>query len=434
MAARKTTHYTYNPKFDVDHFDITQVNKSNVVNHILAMKFEDVSSNVVMELFGEFNGKSIVHQYDTFDVPVGKFSFVNEKGKTVSNTNQFTTTFGIWIFNLFTLNGLGLSFIVGGYMNENFDKKKFGKLHQKILFALMEDRITTEQYQKFIEYIDFIMPWETFLGAAQSLKLLSCSKEVDKLKSKLIKENQEAIDNGDSVIAEKIEKQLLDFVLDYLKDDPALDTYLSGAGGSLGNNFKNMYIMKGAVRNNDPNAKQEFNIVTSSFIDGVSSKDYSTMADSLVGGPYSRAKKTELGGYWEKLVVAALSSVTVDEVGTDCGTTKYMDVTLTSDIADSFMYSYIVKANGELEELTSANIDKYINKKIKVRSALFCKNKNGKICHHCAGNFFHRRGNANLGLAVSQIASRIKLTSMKAFHDSTVSTAEIDPMKAFGLK
>ena len=94
----------------------------------------------------------------------------------------------------------------------------------------------------------------------------------------------------------------------------------------------------------------------------------------------------------------------------------------------------IIKSNGELEELTSDNIDKYRNKKVKVRSTLFCKNKNGKVCHHCAGNFFYRRGNKNIGLAASQIATRLKLTSMKAFHNSTVTTAEIQPLKAFRLK
>lgn len=434
MSTRKTTHYNYNPRYDVDHFDISTVNKDNVVNQFLIMTPEDISSPVIMELFGEFNGKSLVHHYDTFDVPVGKFSFVNSSDKEVSNTNQFVTTFGIWIFNLFLLKGLGMSAVTNGYVNENIDKKKFGKLHQKILYSLMEDKITTEQYKQFIEYVDFIMPWETILAPAQSLKLLSCTKEIGKLKAKLIKENKEAVEAGDTAVVEVIEKKLLEFAKEYLKDDPSLDAYLSGAGGTLENNFKNMYIMKGIIRNPDPNAKQEYNTATSSFLDGVTAEEYSLLANSLAGGPYSRAKKTELGGYWEKLIVSALSSVTVDEPNSDCGTDKYIETVLTGDLVDAFMYSYIIKPNGDLEELTSENIDKYMNKKVKVRSTLFCKNNNGKVCHHCAGNFFYRRGNKNIGLAASQIATRLKLTSMKAFHDSTITTAEINPMKAFRLR
>lgn len=138
-------------------------------------------------------------------------------------------------------------------------------------------------------------------------------------------------------------------------------------------------------------------------------------------------------GYWEKLIVAAMSSVEID-LNTDCGSDKYIELTLTPNMVDAVMYSYMIKPNGSLEELTSENIDNYINKKIKIRSVLFCKNTNGHVCNKCAGNFFPRRGNKNIGLGCSQVATRLKLTSMKAFHSSVIRTAEIDPVKAFGKK
>ena len=141
------------------------------------------------------------------------------------------------------------------------------------------------------------------------------------MKEKLIKENQEAFDKGDPAVVEDIEKKLLAFAKEYLKDDPALDEYESGAGGTFGNNFKNMYIMKGAIRNTDPNAKKEFDIATSSFLDGINKDEYTALSKSLSGGPFSRSKKTEIGGYWEKLIETALNPVrvTID----DCGSDKY---------------------------------------------------------------------------------------------------------------
>ena len=190
--------------------------------------------------------------------------------------------------------------------------------------------------------------------------------------------------------------------------------------------------MKGAIRNPDPNVTQEYNIATSSFVDGISADEYSLLANSLAGGPYARAKKTELGGYWEKLIESAYNTVRIDEPGSDCGSDKYIEVLLTEKNQDMFMYSYMVKSNGKLEELTMENVDKYLNKKIKFRYSGFCKSKTG-ICHHCAGNFFYRRGNRNIGLAVAQIPTVLKLKSMKLFHNSTVNTSKIDAMKAFGL-
>ena len=433
MAARVSKHWEYNPRLDIKEFDPNNITADNLINMILLVTQKDITSSLVMKLFGTFNGKNLCHAYDTFTVPAGSFKFVNNKGKEVSNSNSFTTTLGIWIFNVFLIQGFQYSFLFGGYINKEIDKKAFGKIHDTIIHGLIEDKITVESYKKFIIYTDFIMPWETFLAPVQSEKLLACTKEIAKLKKKLIAENKEALDKGDPVVAEKIEKELLAFALEYLKDDPALDGYLSGAGGTLGNNFKNMYIMKGAIRDPDPYAEKEFNIASSSFMDGFSADEYKVLANSLPGGPYARSKKTEIGGYWEKLISAALNAIKIDGPGTDCGTDKYLDVVLTPDNASMYMYNYIIKSDGTLEELTSDNVEKYYNKKLKMRCVLFCKSKTG-VCHHCAGNFFYRRGSNRIGLACASIPTKIKLTSMKAFHDSTINTVEMDVMKAFSLK
>lgn len=427
---------TATPNYDKLTFDPNGIDEKNLVDMMCVIKQQDITASLVMKLFGTFNGKALCHHYDTFTVPAGCFKFENLKGKEVSNKTSFVTTFGIWIFNIYLLQGFGFSKVVGGYVNENVTSKSFGKLHKKIINALIEDKIDVMSYKKFIMYVDFIMPWETFLSPAQSERLLSCTKEISKMKAKLIKENKAAVDAGDPVVVEAIEKELLAFALEYLKDDPALDTYLSGAGGTIPNNFKNMYVMKGVIRDPDPDTKKEYNCATSSFIDGISSDEYSLLAMSLSGGPYSRAKKTEIGGHWEKLIWAALNTVVLAGKNTDCKSNKYIETVLTDDLVTPFMYSYIIKPDGSLEELTSENVDNYLNKKVKFRSALFCKelSKTGHVCNACAGNFFYRRGSENIGLACSQISTKLKLKSMKAFHDSTVNTSEMDIMKAFGLK
>lgn len=432
MAARVSKEWKLNPSITVTEFDVDKIDQTNVVNYLLIMNQHDVTRTLLMKLFGSFDGKSLCHHYDTFTVPAKGFKFINNKDKEVSNKEPFVTTFGIWIFNIFLLRDFGFSKLFGGYVNKNVTNSIFGDINQTLIYGLLEDKIDTENYKKFLDYCQFLMPYETILSPNHTEKILACSKEINKLKAKLIKENQEAIDKGDAAVAEDIEKKLLAFAIEYLKDDPALDVYLSGAGGSIPNNFKNMYVMKGAVRNPDPDAPQEFNIAQSSFVDGISAEEYSLLANSLAGGPYARAKKTELGGYWEKLMTSAYNTVIMDEPGSDCGSKMGIEVVLTKKNKSSFMYSYMIKNDGSLEELTTENVDKYIGKKIKFRYAGFCKSKTG-ICNCCGGNFFLRRGNKNVGLAVAQIPTVLKLRSMKSFHDSTISTTEIDPMKAFGV-
>jgi hypothetical protein len=297
---------------------------------------------------------------------------------------------------------------------------------------LAEEKISIESYKKFLDYTQYFMPYETILAPNHTEAVLTFSKTIQKKKAELIKANKEALDKGDITIAKKIEDELIAYAKDILKDDPGLDVYMSGAGGSIDNNFKNLYLMKGAVRNPDPTAKQEFNIMESNFTDGVSADEYSLLANTLAAGPYARAKKTELGGYWEKLFGAALQNITIDEPGSDCGTDKYITIELTSKNINDYMYNYIIKDNGALEELTSDNIDKYMNKKVKMRFSIFCKSKTG-ICNMCAGNLFNRRNSKNIGLACIQIPSTLKVRLMKGFHDSTIKISEIDPMKAFNI-
>ena len=290
MAARVSKELKYNPNLKIEEFDVSKIDKSNVVNYLLIMNRHDVSRTFLMKLFGSFDGDSMIHQYDTFTVPAKAFSFKNDKGKMVSNKEPFITTVGIWIFNIFLLRDFDFSYVLGGYVNENIDKKKFGKINQTLVYGLLEDKISVENYKTFLDYTQFLMPYETILSPNHTEKMLACTKEVNKLKNKLIKENQEAIDKGDAAVAKMIEDKLIAFALEYLKDDPAIDVYLSGAGGTIPNNFKNMYLMKGAIRNPDPDAPQEFNISTSSFLDGISADEYSLLANSLAGGPYSRSK------------------------------------------------------------------------------------------------------------------------------------------------
>jgi hypothetical protein len=430
---RVSKHWNLNPKINVEKFNLEEVDESNLINHLLKLKQTDITFSFMMNILGNFDGKSLCKQYDTFDVPIGAFSYLNKKGKLVSNKNKFTTTIGIWIFNVFFLRDFGFSFLFNGYINDNIDEKKFNKINQTLVYALCEDKIDGETYKKFLDYGQYFMPFETILSPNHTEKILGCTKEIQKKKAELAKKYEEGIKNGDPVIGEKMSKELLEYAKEILKDDPSLDVYDSGAGGTFKNNFKNMYVMKGAVRNPDPNAKQEFTIATSNFLDGVSADEYSLIANALAAGPYARAKKTEIGGYWEKLFVAAFQTISLDGPDTDCGSNKYIEVELTEKNLSMYMYNYIIKSDGSLEELTSDNSDKYIGKKVKMRFSIFCKSKTG-ICNKCAGNFFYRVKVGNLGLATVQIPTALKLKSMKAFHDSTINTTEIDPMKAFGLK
>jgi hypothetical protein len=77
-------------------------------------------------------------------------------------------------------------------------------------------------------------------------------------------------------------------------------------------------------------------------------------------------------------------------------------------------------------------MNRFIGKKIHIRFSSLCEAKNG-ICNICAGNMFYRLGIKNIGTATPQIASKLKLRSMKLFHDDQTTFTEMNPMHAFGM-
>lgn len=406
----------------IENIKDTKITKNNIGDVLLSLDPKDITMSFLMSIFGEFNGKSLCNPYDVLIVPTGHYH---------NNKNKFTTTVGLWIFNILFIESNNL-FDELGYVNETISKKGFGKLNQKLSYALIEDRITTDQLSRFLETTQFTMPLETVLTPNHSQEMLTCSNKISKKKDELFKKYKKEIDEGNVVIVEKIEKELLDYAKELLGDDPALDTFISGSQGTFDNHFKNIYIMKGATRNPDPNAPKQYNIIKSNYIDGISAEDYSNTANSLAAGPYARGKKTATGGYWEKLMVSAYQHLVAGPKDSDCGTKNYITVDLTNDNVRFWMYSYIISGSS-LIELTSQNMDKYIGKTVKFRFSSMCKSKDC-ICNKCLGNYFYRIEKKNVGVLLAQIAAKLKLISMKSFHDSVVRTSEMDPMKAFSIK
>lgn len=397
-----------------------------LLSELLSLKSEDVTANYIYNLFGKFNGVTRCNPYDIISIPPGSYGLGNKKNK-----NSFVTTVGIWVLNKWMFEVPGM-FDLFKYKNENFTSDTLDDINKELSFALMEDRINVEDMKQFLMKTQLVMQFCTVFSPNYTEATMTLSRVIEKKKNKLIKENKEALEAGDTLVADKIEKELIAYAKEVLGDDPFLDTFLSGARGNIPNNFKNMFIWKGATRNPDPNAKNPFMIATSNYMDGIKPEEYSLYCNSGIEGAYSRGKKTEDGGYLENLATRTYQDIILDKPGTDCKTDRCIKVTITKDNFTRYIYNNIVTGSGNLVELNSQNAKDYFGKTVKMRMAYLCKNE--KPCAACAGNFYYKLGTTNVGLTLMQVFSIFKNKAMKAFHDSTVSLTEIDTMKAFGLR
>lgn len=393
------------------------------IEYLVNIKEKYITTTFIMNCFGEFSTGRKYSPYDLIEIPPGSYGPDGKKNK-----NSFVTTVGLWVFNKYFIEPH--LFDIFKYINETVDDKLFKKINSTLSEYVLEDKLELEYLKDFLMKTQKCMPYISILAPNYTDKMLTCTSAIDKKKKELYKKYKDKIDKGDELAANKMEKELLQYTVDYMGDDPSMDMFISGARGSVKNNFKNMFVMKGVVKDPDPNAKQKYNVALSNYIDGISPNEYALFANSLAAGPYARAKKTENGGYREKLFLRAFQNITLDPEGSDCGTKRYLEVTITEKNLNLWMYSYIIEGS-KLVELTSENKSKYIGKKVKVRFSALCESKTG-ICNKCMGNLYYRLGmKTNIGTALTQIPSVQKNISMKAFHDSTQALFEMDLEKIF---
>lgn len=406
------------------------ITKKEDIDYLLSLKEEDITTSFIMDNFADFGNGPKFQPYDLIEVPIGGYGGKLPDGKEKRNKNKFTTGVGRLVFNKFFFESEPELLLYVGYIDADVTKKLYGKTLNQLGYLMMEDKVSEETYKRFCKKSQKMMPYVSILSPNHSDNMLTITKKINKRKEQLLKEHAAELaakDDNAVKVFDQISNELLDYARELMKDDPAMDMFASGAGGSFENNFKNMFIMRGAVK--DPTPNKGYNLITSNYVDGISKDEYAAIANTLAAGPYARSKKTEVGGYWEKLFMAAFQHIVLLDPGSDCGTDRYIEMDVTEKNIDGIMYSYVIEGS-KLVEITSENRDKYIGKHIKLRFSSMCKAKNG-ICNKCAGNLFYRLGIKNVGAATPQIPSKLKLLSMKLFHDDQLNFTEMDPMKAF---
>ena len=405
------------------------IKDEELIKSVIEIKPEDITSTYVVELFGEFDGKRRCNPYDLITVPKGAYGI--DGSKRGVNVKPFTTTVGKLIWNkMYILRNPDIYEAIG-WVDDIVTKKIFNKLYKKLGYLLLEGKISRDSLKRFVMTTQLTMPYVQFLSPSFTDKMLLSSTYMNKRKAALIKENKAAFDAVDLKTIDAVSNELLKESKEYLDGDPSLDIFNSGGGGDYTNHYKNTYIMKGTVRDGDGSYK----VITSNQIDGVSEKEYATLANSLAEGPFNRSKKTEEGGYYEKMLLYSMQHLKLLEPGSDCGTKRTITVTLTDSNIEDYMYNYFIGPNGKLTEITSDNMNSLIGKTVKLRFSSMCEAKNGCFCNMCAGNLWYRLGvSRNVGILTPTIASKLKNLLMKSFHNSQVSLTDMNVMEVFGFE
>ena len=197
------------------------------IEYILSLTEDQAAAkNTIMDLFADFGDGPRFNTYDIIEIPKGSY------GKTKKNKNQFTTTVGLYVFNKGCIEDMS---DVLGYINEPITADKYDEINELISYAKLEDKITVRQLKDFIIQSQIYMSCTSALSPSHTMVLLLISDKIEAKKKQLLKDKYgEAIKNKDIKAMDALDKELLDYAKELLKDDPSVDMFNSGARSSWG--------------------------------------------------------------------------------------------------------------------------------------------------------------------------------------------------------
>ena len=330
-----------------------------------------------------------------------------------------STTCGIYLFNKFILEPLKIF----GYVNKPFGSKELGALEDGISDGLMQKDITTEQIAEFIDRLQFLLggPLAHLINPSINPDIMTLPPQAAALKKKLLAENKAGIEANDPQTSSKIEKEVTKVAMDWMneRNDPSLSFFKSGAIDPY-NNYRTMFVMKGAVKDNTGESPTGYKIVTSEYDNGITKEDMPKIADTVVTSSYNSGVATQDSGYMGKKYNTILQRVKLLERGSDCKTPD----TFQTVITNRHLYRYIME-NGKPVCLTPEVIDNYKGKVCKLRSPLHCHAKDPYYCNICMGDRLYDIGVHNVGLTVSILSGATLNAALKTKHNVTVGTYTI---------
>lgn len=220
-----------------------------------------------------------------------KITLTHEDYPMIEGTIQ--TTLGRLFYTKIIVEYCGFEKILG-FINFVIDDGGNGKIEHTITEALINDDITVEQMYRYTDTRDWLgLQLHGVITTSFTMNSLVVPKEVKALKKDLLKKYKTEIENNDPVASEKIEDALVKKTKEVLKDDIGMDLYVSGARGSIGNNYKNNNLYRGAIANN---LTGKFDIITNSLMDGLDKKDIAAHSNTIVTGAYPKA----VFRYWRR--------------------------------------------------------------------------------------------------------------------------------------
>jgi hypothetical protein len=218
--------------------------------------------------------------------------------------------------------------------------------------------------------------------------------------------------------AEALTKELVK----YMNEQGFRAENIFGAKGDPISDWKPLLVSKGYVMDIEGNL---LGPIVSSLNEGYNHTDFYHAGSEARKNFYIRSALTAHPGYLLRKIVSANAGLAIDTSMTDCGSKKTFNLTVTKDLAGLLLQRNYISQTGTIKNIKT--VDEIIDKKIKLRSPLYCKAENG-ICETCYGNLFKTLNTKNIGILAGGAINVVGINVMMGMRHkaSETDTKEVD--------
>lgn len=298
--------------------------------------------------------------------------------------------------------------------------QSYPKIHTEVIdkktFISILTELSIQEFAKFHSNSNTIMIYDELCSLGNIFATIfpirydlfaldNITKKVENTLNKLEKENVlkniKTINSVMDTVKKAIEKE----------NKELYDVIESGAVSSW-NDIQQIVVAKGYVM--DIESKVINEPIKSSLLKGLDSNEFFISSYSNRKGIIDRALNTSEPGYLLRQLSVANNHIVLG--GKDCKTKNGLEVKITEKNFKKYLLRYTI--DGIL--LNNKNIHEYINKKVVLRSPMYCIDKEG-ICRKCYGELSSYLDSIYIGVIASQsIGERLQQTMLKTFHVTSV--------------
>lgn len=278
--------------------------------------------------------------------------------------------------------------------------------------------IYVDEYLKFCDGAFSLVAYTQLFTPADTRKTMTQPPGLIEYRNKLLEENKGRL--HDRAVVADIAKKLQVYDAEYLKGDRGGEDFLTSSK-SREIVRPRLFLMFGAEAGIEE--KVDVELIDRSLTEGWDVSKFPAMNDGSRAGSFNRGKQTELGGEAVKDLFRASGNLKISSP--DCGSTVGLPSFFRESDADRMLGFSVIEDNGTVTKITRENVGSYVNREIRMRSPMTCKNSHTDYCGVCLGDRLTNNP-TGLSMAVADYGSAFLDIYMKAAHAKAIQVAKLN--------